>query len=127
MRPASFLVVSALLLLAGCLARGVPLGFDARPAYVLSLLFLALFGSIVAFVAYLTLVQRLGAGPAGYTAAVIPVVAMAVSTLFEGYRWTPSGALGVLLVLAGSVLVLRARSRPGGVPLGGERVGRAAD
>lgn len=102
----------AVLLLAGCLARGVPLGFDPRPAYVLSLLFLALFGSIVAFVAYLTLVQRLGAGPAGYTAAVIPVVAMAVSTLFEGYRWTPSGAVGVGLVLGGSVLVLRARSRP---------------
>jgi drug/metabolite transporter (DMT)-like permease len=97
--------------LAWCAARGVPLAFDARPPYVLSLLYLAIFGSIVAFVAYLTLLQRIGAGRAGYTAAVIPVVAMLASTLFEGYRWTAGGAAGLALVLAGTVLVLRGRER----------------
>jgi drug/metabolite transporter (DMT)-like permease len=70
------------------------------------------FGSVVAFVSYLTLVRRIGAGRSGYTAAVIPAIAMAVSTLFEGYRWTPGALLGMALVVAGTVLVLRARAAP---------------
>jgi len=102
---------AAFAILAWCVARGVPLAFDARPAYVLSLLYLAVLGSVAAFVAYLTLLRRIGAGRSGYTAAVIPVVAMLASTLFEGYRWTASAAAGMVLVLAGTVLVLRGRER----------------
>jgi drug/metabolite transporter (DMT)-like permease len=102
---------AALMLLGWCLASGVPLTFDASAPYVLSLLYLAVLGSIVAFVTYLTLLQRVGAGRAGYTAAVIPVVAMLASTLFEDYRWTGAAVAGLLLVLAGTVLVLRAKAR----------------
>lgn len=105
---------AALMTLGWCLARGIPLAFDPRAPYVLSLLYLALFGSVLAFVAYLTLVQRVGAGRSGYTSAVIPVVAMLASTLFEGYRWTPAAAAGLALVLAGTVLVLRARAQAPG-------------
>lgn len=96
---------------AWCAAAGVPFTFDARAPYVLSLLYLALLGSVVAFISYLTLLTRIGAGRAGYTAAVIPVVAMLASTLFEGYRWTPAAAAGLALVLAGTVLVLRLKAR----------------
>ena len=102
--------------LAWCAARGLPLAFDARAPYVLSLLYLALLGSVVAFVAYLTLLQRIGAGRAGYSAAVIPVVAMLASTAFEGYRWTVSAVAGLGLVLAGTVLVLRAKARAAAAP-----------
>ncbi|MCM2333748.1 MAG: EamA family transporter [Anaeromyxobacteraceae bacterium] len=102
---------ATLLLLGWCLATGVPLTFDARPAYLLSLAYLAVLGSIVAFVTYLTLLQRIGAGRAGYTTAVIPVVAMLASTLFEQYRWSASAVAGLGLVLAGTVLVLRAKAR----------------
>lgn len=102
---------ASLQVLAWCSLRGVPLAFDARPAYVLSLLYLALFGSVVAFVSYLTLLQRIGSGRSGYTAAVIPVVAMLASTLFEGYRWSGPALFGLGLVLAGTVLVLRAKER----------------
>lgn len=105
---------AAAMTLGWCLARGIPLAFDRRAPYVLSLLYLAVFGSVLAFVAYLTLVQRVGAGRSGYTSAVIPVVAMLASTLFEGYRWTPAAAAGLALVLAGTVLVLRARARAPG-------------
>jgi drug/metabolite transporter (DMT)-like permease len=101
---------SALLVAAGCALRGIPFTFDARPGYVLSLAYLALFGSVVAFVSYLTLVRRIGSGRSGYTAAVIPAIAMAVSTLFEGYRWTAGALVGMVLVLAGTVLVLRAKA-----------------
>jgi drug/metabolite transporter (DMT)-like permease len=97
---------------AWCTVAGIPFTFEARPGYVLSLAYLAVFGSVVAFVSYLTLVRRIGAGRSGYTAAVIPAIAMAVSTLFEGYRWTPGALLGMALVVAGTVLVLRARAAP---------------
>ncbi len=99
-----------------CAVAGVPFSFEARPGYVLSLAYLALFGSVVAFVSFLTLLQRAGAGPAGYTAAVTPVVAMLASTLFEGYRWSAGGLAGMALVMAGTVLVLRAKERAARAP-----------
>jgi drug/metabolite transporter (DMT)-like permease len=102
---------ASLAVLGWCVARGLPLTFDARLPYILSLLYLALFGSVVAFVSYLTLIKRIGAGRSGYSAAVIPVVAMLASTLFEGYRWTPEGGAGLALVCLGTVLTLRARER----------------
>jgi len=37
---------------------------------------------------------------------LFPIVALALSTWLEGYRWTPLAALGVALVLLGNVLVL---------------------
>jgi drug/metabolite transporter (DMT)-like permease len=101
---------SALTVAAWCAVSGARFAFDARPGYVLSLAYLAAFGSVVAFAAYLTLVGRIGAGRAGYMAVVIPAVAMAVSTVFEGYRWTPGALAGMALVLAGTALVLRARA-----------------
>ncbi|MBK9517949.1 MAG: EamA family transporter [Anaeromyxobacter sp.] len=102
---------AALLVAGWCVATGTPFTFDWRTPYVASLLYLALFGSVVAFVSYLTLLRRIGAGRAGYSTAVIPVVAMLASTLFEGYRWTATAAAGLGLVLAGTVLVLRAKER----------------
>ncbi len=94
-----------------CAASGVPFTFDARPGYVLSLGYLALFGSVVAFMAFLTLLKRIGAGRSGYTAAVIPLIAMLASTAFEGYRWSAAPVAGMLLVVGGTVLVLRAKER----------------
>ncbi|HET9553901.1 MAG TPA: EamA family transporter [Anaeromyxobacteraceae bacterium] len=108
------MLYASLAVLAFCAVRGLPLDFDARAPYVLSLLYLALFGSVVAFVAYLTLLKQVGAGKAGYTAAVIPAVAMLASTLFEDYQWTLAAAAGLALVLAGTVLVLRAKERAAG-------------
>ena len=102
---------AALAVLGWCAATRVPFAFDARPAYVLSLAYLALLGSVVAFVSFLTLLKRIGSGRAGYTAAVIPVTAMLASTLFEGYRWSAAAVLGMALVVAGTVLVLRVKER----------------
>ncbi|HEY6099113.1 MAG TPA: DMT family transporter [Anaeromyxobacter sp.] len=94
-----------------CAVRGIPFRFDASPSYVASLLYLAVFGSVCAFVAYLTLLRRIGAGRSGYTAAAIPVLAMITSTAFEGYRWSAPALGGMALVLAGNVLVLRGQAR----------------
>jgi drug/metabolite transporter (DMT)-like permease len=94
-----------------CVVCGIPFAYDPSLPYVASLAYLALFGSVVAFIAYLTLLQRRGAARAGYTGIVIPVLAMATSTVFEGYRWSSLALVGMLLVLAGSTMVLRGRQR----------------
>jgi drug/metabolite transporter (DMT)-like permease len=90
------------------IANGAHWTFDARPAYLLSLAYLAIFGSVVAFVAYFALLKRVGAGPSSYIAIATPVIALVVSTLFEGYRWTSVAAIGVLLAVLGNWLALRA-------------------
>ena len=105
------MLYAALVVAGWCAARGIPFGFDPSPRYVASLLYLAVFGSVFAFVTYLTLLRRIGAGRSGYSAAVIPVLAMLTSTVFEGYRWTAPALAGMAFVLAGTVLVLRGRER----------------
>jgi drug/metabolite transporter (DMT)-like permease len=86
--------------------------FDNHAPYVVSLVYLALFGSVIAFGSYLTLLKRIGAGPASYVSVATPIVAMALSTLFEGYRWTPLAAFGVALAVGGNWLALAPRKLP---------------
>ncbi|HSB88585.1 MAG TPA: DMT family transporter [Anaerolineales bacterium] len=92
------------------LVRGVPFAFDPSPGYIASLLYLAIFGSVVAFGAYLTLVGRIGVARAGYVAVIFPLVALGLSWLFEGLQLNLQVLLGVLLVAGGNVLVLSRRS-----------------
>jgi drug/metabolite transporter (DMT)-like permease len=99
----------ALATLVIALMRGVRFAFDLSGSYVMSLLYLAIFGSVVAFGAYLTLVGRIGVERAGYIAVVFPLVALTLSLLFEGLGLSALGLLGVLLVAAGNVLVLSRR------------------
>lgn len=104
-----------------CLVAGRPFAFDPSLRYVGSLAFLAVFGSILAFGAYLTLVGRIGAGRAGYAMVVIPVVALALSTALEGLRWHAWLVLGVALCLLGNILVLPRAPRAVGKTAGAPR------
>ena len=87
--------------------RGTEFAFDWSVSYVGSLIYLAVFGSIVAFGAYLTLLGRIGAHRAGYAMVMFPVVALIISFIFEDLdlNWNVMG--GVALVIAGNVLILR--------------------
>src|SRR3546814_11148821 len=80
--------------------------------YVVSLIYLALCGSVIAFGAYLTLLGRIGADRAGYATVLFPLVALAISTVVEGYVWPPAAILGLALLLAGNLLVLLPARRP---------------
>ena len=95
-----------------CLLRGIPFAIEVTFPYLTSLAYLSLFGSVLAFVAYLTLIKRVGAGRSGYNAVLVPVLAMLMSTLFEGYRWTGLAVLGMALVAVGNLLVMQSRDRP---------------
>ena len=73
----------------------------------MSLLWLSIVSSVAAFWAYLTLLGRIGAARAGYATVMFPVFALAISTVFEGYVWTLPALVGLALVLAGNLFVLR--------------------
>jgi drug/metabolite transporter (DMT)-like permease len=86
--------------------------FDTSLPYVASLAYLAVLGSIAAFGAYFLLLRRVGAGPASFVGVSTPVLAMLLSTLFEGYRWTWVAMVGVVLAVAGNLIALRAPRAP---------------
>jgi len=92
------------------LATGKSLAFEPSAPYVLSLLYLAVLGSIVAFAAYLTLLKRIGAARAGYIGVMVPIVALVISAAFEGFRWHALTGVGIAVSVAGNVIVLRRRS-----------------
>ena len=90
------------------MAAGSP-QFDPRPQYWLGLGYLALVGSVLTFPLYSQLLRDWGPGKAGYNGVVVPVVAMALSTLFEGYSWTALAAGGAGLAMCGLLIALSGR------------------
>jgi drug/metabolite transporter (DMT)-like permease len=88
------------------LLQGHEFAFDTSASYVISLAYLTVFGSVIAFWAYLTLLGRIGAHRAGYTSVMFPVVALVLSTLFEGLVLDAAFVSGFGLVLGGNLLVL---------------------
>ncbi|MCG8616121.1 MAG: EamA family transporter, partial [Desulfobacterales bacterium] len=93
-----------LVLVVVALCMGKTFSFSLSPAYTGSLVFLSVFGSIVAFGTYLTLVGSMGADKAAYAIMVVPVVALVISSFAEGYVWTIPAVAGLSLVLAGNFL-----------------------
>ncbi len=91
------------------LLSGATLSFEFTAPYIVSLLYLSIFGSAVAFGCYLTLVHRIGADKAAYATILFPVVALTISTFFEGYVWTPTALAGIALILFGNVITLANR------------------
>jgi drug/metabolite transporter (DMT)-like permease len=89
------------------LATGQTFSFDLRPAYVLSLLYLSVFGSVIAFLVYFALARRRGFTLASYVSALTTPLALAMSAAFEHVNLGLGAAAGVILVLAGQVLLIR--------------------
>lgn len=83
--------------------------FEFTPAYIFSLLHLAVNGSVIAFLLYYGLARRRGYAMASYTSALTPPIAMLVSSLFEAKTWGLFALFGVLLVMSGQALMLRAK------------------
>jgi drug/metabolite transporter (DMT)-like permease len=88
---------------------GLPFNFDTSPAYIFSLLYLAAFGSVVAFTCYLSLIGRVGVQRAGYAVVMAPIVALLLSVMFEGLLIDRYILIGVVLALLGNVAVLLRR------------------
>jgi drug/metabolite transporter (DMT)-like permease len=103
----ALVLLSPFMLVVAMLA-GKPFSIDPSPVYLISLIYLALFGSVVAFGCYLTLVGRIGADRAAYATLLFPIIALIISTLFEGYHWSPPAVAGVVIILMGNALALSA-------------------
>ncbi len=88
---------------------GIPLTFDTSPAFLMALVYLALFGSVLAFGFYLTLLGKIGPDRAAYSSVMFPVVALLLSTWFEDFHWTSNIIWGVGLTLIGNVVILTKR------------------
>ncbi len=97
----------ALLMLVLSGATGREFTFEVTLPYVSSLVFLSVFASIIAFWTYLTLLGRVGVERAAYATLIFPLVALGFSTVFEDYQWTASAGIGILLILAGNLLILK--------------------
>jgi len=88
------------------LVSGEAPSLDPRAEYYLALGFLALFGTVIAFTLYIWLIGKLGPANAGYIPVLTPLVALVISTFFEGYSWTVSAGIGVTLVMLGNLLMV---------------------
>jgi drug/metabolite transporter (DMT)-like permease len=101
------MLYGSLLLCIFVVLRGKHFTFDFSLSYIASLIYLAIVASVIAFAAYFALLSRISTEQAAYTTVLLPIVALTLSTFFEGYQWTISIVLGLMLTIAGNILVLR--------------------
>ena len=92
------------------LASGKTFSFEMSLSYVGSLFYLSLFGTVIAFGCYLKLIGKIGADRAAYATMLFPIVALGISTFYEGYQWAPHNLIGMAVVLIGNWLVLNKRA-----------------
>ncbi len=91
-------------------AMGGTLTMDWSIGYLGPMLYLTVFGSTVAFGCYMLLISRIGADYAAYVTLLMPIMALVLSTYFEGYRWSVYALAGVTLVLTGNLIILTPQS-----------------
>lgn len=90
---------------------GKEIRFEVSQSYLLSLLYLAIFGSIIAFGAFMTLIGNIGASKAAYVSLIAPVIALTISTFLEDYTWTSISLCGAVMILVGNVVALRSSKK----------------
>lgn len=117
-RRQSVVVLIAWAMLFGAMADALfawvtagPPVFDTSPRQLAGLVYLAIVGSVVTFPLYFALIRDWGPGKAAYNSVAVPVVAMALSTLFEDYRWTLLAGGGAVLAMLGLLIALSGRKQ----------------
>ncbi|MBV1894973.1 MAG: DMT family transporter [Rhodobacteraceae bacterium] len=102
----------ALTLLVIVLLFDQPVRFPTSLTFLSSLAFLVIFGSVIAFWSYLTLLGRVGADKAAYAMVVFPIWSLIISWMFEGFEWTPVKIIGVGIILVGNLFIIGRRPAP---------------
>ncbi|MBL4756173.1 MAG: DMT family transporter [Rhizobiales bacterium] len=102
----SMMFGSIIMFLFGMALGKIPV-FDFSLSYVMPLLGLSVFASAIVFGAYVTLLRNIGAARVGYATIVFPVIALGISTIFEGFTWTMWGLAGLVIILIGNFIVMR--------------------
>ena len=91
--------------------RGAEIIFDNSISYILSFLYLSIIGSVVAFYLYLKLLENIGSARAGYIGVIMPIIALIISTIFEGLQWTNNLIIGLTVLIFGCVIILNQKSK----------------
>ena len=86
---------------------GNSFSFELSHQYIFSLIYLSIFGSVFGFSLYLTLIKKLGSNDAAYVAIIMPLMALVVSTFFEGLVWDLSLVLGAIMIVLGNIIILK--------------------
>lgn len=89
-----------LVVLLWALISGQPWRFPSRPSYWFGLFHLAIFGSVVAFTAYFTLIDRIGSQKTVYINVVTPVISVLLSIRLEHFRPGPLEWAGMIVSLS---------------------------
>ena len=90
-------------------ATSGPPVIEWRIGYLAGVAYLGIVASAIAFTLYFGVIRIIGPAKAAYSSVLIPLLAMLISTLFEGYRWSLLAGAGALLAGVGLVIALRAR------------------
>lgn len=88
------------------IVSGTQFVLPTNASYYYSLMYLAIFGSVIAFGAYMKLIKQIGSDKAAYVVLVYPLVALTISTFFEGYMWSQYSILGVCFVIIGNAVAM---------------------
>ena len=100
------MLYGAIIVISIAVLSGKSFSIDLNFSYLTSLGYLAVFGSVIAFTTYLNLLGKIGPDKSGYISLVMPVIALFISTILEGYQWTFYGFIGLLMILSGIYLAL---------------------
>ena len=93
-------------ILAFALVSDIDWVLPTRWEYYLAISYLSIFGSVIAFGAYMKLVRQMGSDKTAYVVLVYPIVALLVSTIFEGYQWYLASLIGVFFVILGNAIAM---------------------
>lgn len=93
--------------LIAALLSGQPAAIDTSFAYLGSLFYLAIIGTVLAFLAYLKILGEIGPERASYIFVLLPIVAMSISTIYEDFQWTSSTFIGLAIVILGNIIVIK--------------------
>ena len=88
------------------LVQGKSFTFEMSVPYISSLLYLSLFGSVIAFGCYLSLMTRIGSSKTSYANIMFPAVAVVISSFVEGFEWNVNAQLGLTFILVGNLVIL---------------------
>jgi drug/metabolite transporter (DMT)-like permease len=100
------MIYGALFSLGASWALDYEFNFDFSVGYISSLIYLAVFASVIGFVCYLTLLGKIGADRASYATVVFPLVSLTLSTFFEDFQWTVFTVTGIGFIIIGNVIIL---------------------
>ncbi len=90
---------------------GAEIILELTSEYILALIYLSVFGTVLAFCIYLMLVDNIGPGRAGYVGVVMPVLALLISTIFENLEWSNNLLIGLPILMIGSVLIINQKTK----------------